>query len=176
MGADGIPGEVYKILWTHRPCRARNDESHQWRTSDSRRVEDREITHIRKRNSPLECANYRLICLTQLFYKIWPELQTNRIARIIRLLESNSQFGNKNGLSAIDSIIKLEHAIHAGPPTKHRNFLDGPIDGVWLFESQNSTSRALQSRTTNTHNKKYTTWGAKTRNYNVRAPGRTESQ
>ena len=72
-----------------------------------------DITHIRK-NSTLECTNYRPICLTQLIYKIWYKLQTNRIARILHLLTPNNQFRYKNGLSAIDAIIRLEHATQAG--------------------------------------------------------------
>ena len=62
----------------------------------------------------VECANYRPICLTQLIYKIWPKLQTNRVARILHLLTSTNQFGYKNGLSTIDAIVKIEHPLQAG--------------------------------------------------------------
>ena len=71
------------------------------------------ITHIHK-NSTLERTNYRPICLKRIIYKIRHKLQTNRIARILHLLTPNNQFGYKNGLSAIDAIIKIGQSIQTG--------------------------------------------------------------
>jgi len=73
------------------------------------------IIHIRNKEGEKECINYRPIFLTQIIYKIWPKLQTERMARILHLAPSNTQFGYKSGLSTIDAVIKLERAIQTGP-------------------------------------------------------------
>lgn len=83
------------------------------------------ITHTQE-NSTFESNNYRPICLTQLIYKIWSEIQTNRIARILHRLTPNNRFWYKQGLSTLDALINLDHVIHmrsksakiilAGPP------------------------------------------------------------
>ena len=72
------------------------------------------LVHIRKKDSMQECPNYRPICLTQIIYKIWLKLQTNRLSRILHFVTFNTQFGYKSGLSTIDAIIKLEQSIREG--------------------------------------------------------------
>ena len=114
-GTDGIPGEIYEILHKHLIdfiLQIMNQITHG--VAVPGKWTEGAIVHIRK-NSKQECANYRPIFLTQIIYKIWPRLQPSRLARILHLATPSTQYGYKNGLSAIDAIIKLEHAIKTGP-------------------------------------------------------------
>ena len=69
--------------------------------------------YIYTRNGREECANYRPICITRI-YIIWHRLQTNRIARILHLTTSSTQYGYRSGRATIDAIIRIEHAIQTG--------------------------------------------------------------
>ena len=74
-----------------------------------------EIVHIRKEDRKQERANYLPICITPIIYKIWHKLQTNRQERIRHVVTSSTQYGYKSGISTIDAIAKIEHAIQTGP-------------------------------------------------------------
>ena len=68
--------------------------------------------HIYKnKGNPDDCNSYRPICLTQIIYKIWPQLITRKIAKILHILTSNNQYGYKGKLSTIDAIMKVEENI-----------------------------------------------------------------
>ena len=73
------------------------------------------IIHIHKKRSKNLCTNYRPICLTQVIYKVWSRLLTNRLAKTLHLMTSNNQYGYKGGVSTIDAIMKIEQAIRSGP-------------------------------------------------------------
>ena len=68
-----------------------------------------------QKETTIECNNYRLICITQIIYKIWSKLLTARITQIMHLLTSSTKYGYKPGVSTIDAIIRIEHAIQTGP-------------------------------------------------------------
>jgi len=79
-GADGIPGEVYKVLgnWITKPMTKILNKIHQgdeippeWKNGA--------IVHIYKQKGDIhETKNYRPICLTKIAYKIWPTLHANK--------------------------------------------------------------------------------------------------
>ena len=115
-GTDGIPGEIYKELARKlAPFLIQIANNILTGQTMPGRWADVAVVHIRKKPSTTLCNNYRPIFLTQIIYKIWPKLQTQRLSHIMHLLTSNIQYGYKNGLSAIDAILKIEHAIHTGP-------------------------------------------------------------
>ena len=75
------------------------------------------IVHIYKNKGEIdECASYRPICLTQIIYKIWSQLLTKRLSKILHSITSTHQFGYKTSLSTADAIVKLEaHLTKATP-------------------------------------------------------------
>ena len=118
-GTDGIPGEIYKTIHkiiTSFILQIMNNIAQGEPTPTQWAEGAIIIIHIRKKDDKKECANYRPIRLTQIIYKIWPKLQTNRLACILHIRTSNAQYGYKNGLSTIDAIaiIRIEHAIKTG--------------------------------------------------------------
>ena len=76
---------------------------------------DGAAVHIREKSSTAISYDCRPIFLTRIIYKIWPELQTARIARTLHILTTNNQHGYMHGLSAIDAVMKIAQAISAGP-------------------------------------------------------------
>ena len=114
MGTDGIPGGVYKILWAPLSPfihEITNQINAGQTMPDTWGIERKRIFG---KNITLGCNNYRPLCLTQIIYKTWHKAQSSRIARILHSLTSNSQFGYKYKLSAIDDIVKLERAPRKG--------------------------------------------------------------
>lgn len=94
MEKDGIPGDAYQVLGgiltkfileLMNNITAGQPMPGNWKIGA--------MTHIRKKLSTRECANYRPIFLTQIIYKIWNKLQTTRLARILRLLTPKNQIG-----------------------------------------------------------------------------------
>ena len=71
-------------------------------------------THIKNKGGAHECENYRPICLTQIIYKIWHKLNTAKLIQIQHLMAGLTQYGYKQGLSAIDAILKIEQYIREG--------------------------------------------------------------
>ena len=76
------PGELYKILYRNLEefiLQIMNNITHgkeipgQWAEGA--------ILHIDKKGRTRECENYRPIFITQIIYKIWCKLQTNRLAK-----------------------------------------------------------------------------------------------
>ena len=55
-----------------------------------------------------ECGNYIPICRTQIIYKIWPGLITQKLTKITHILTSSNQYEYKEGISTTDAIIKVE--------------------------------------------------------------------
>ena len=94
-----------------------------------------DIIRIRKKDTKLERNNYRPICLTKIIYKIWSML-TTRLSQIAHLVTNIAQFGYKNGMFAIDAIIKLARAIQTGPDTM-------AITRIGLFKALDRVSRKL---------------------------------
>jgi len=124
-GTDGIPGEIYKITSTHFShfiLELVNQILHgqpipeQWTEGA--------IIHLRRKDMKTERNNYRPICLTQIIYKIWSKLITNKLTRIMHLATSNTQYGYKQNVSTADAIIKLEQAISTGPNTTAITLMD----------------------------------------------------
>ena len=175
MGTDGIPGEAYKILGATittfilelmNNITAGQPMPENWKIGA--------ITHIHKKNSTQECANYRPICLTQIIYKIWFKLQTAGIARILHLLTSNNQFGYKNGLSTIDAIIKIEKAIQAGTPKTKIILMD--LSKAFDCVNRNTLWSTLYKAGLPIHTQSKTySKGTKARNYNARTMAPMES-
>jgi len=112
-GSDGIPGEAYKQLkkWLGKPLL---QIMHKIQNGDQMPPEWKHgtIVHIYKNKGEVtDTKNYRPICLTQLIYKIWSALQTQRLSKILHLVTSTTQYGYKQSLSTIDAIYKLEQYI-----------------------------------------------------------------
>ena len=134
-GSDRIPGEIYtapnKHL-SHFITHLMNNIMHgqptpgQWTEGG--------IIHIRKKETKLECANYRPICLTQIIYEIRYKLLTARLAQIIHLLTSTTQYGYKRGLSAIDAIVK-NRTSYTKRTKRYSNHTNRPFQIIWMCKS-----------------------------------------
>jgi len=93
-GSDGIPGEAYKILHKHINLPIANIMNHiQAGGEMPKEWVEGTIVHIYKNKGEIDdCAPYRPICLTQIIYKIWPQLLTTRLAKILHTITSQQQF------------------------------------------------------------------------------------
>jgi len=66
------------------------------RTRTTKKLGKGAVVHIFKnKGNGKECANCRPICLLQITYKIWPNLITQRLARILHTLTDTNQYGHK---------------------------------------------------------------------------------
>ena len=119
-GGDGIPGDLYKTL-------------KEWVTEDIRQILKRIkhghkipetwtqgiAVHIYKQKGNIqECNSYRPICLTKVIYKIWPQLLTNKLAKILHTITGKIQYGYKSQLSTIEAILKVEEHMGKATPTE----------------------------------------------------------
>ena len=65
----------------------------------------------KNKGDPIECGNYRPICITQLIYKIWTGVVARKLTKIMRIMARNNQYGFKEGISTIDAIIKIDQYV-----------------------------------------------------------------
>ena len=80
------------------------------------------IAYIYKNKGEIhECENYRPICLTQIAYKIWPELHKERLGKILHLATATSEYGYKQGRSTHGAIHRAEQFTQEGTKT-HKSF------------------------------------------------------
>ena len=82
-------------------------------------------THTQKENIQ-ECSNYRPICITQIIYKIWANVHTNRLARTLNIATSIAKFGYASELITIHAIVKIARAIKTGPDSTSIVVVDPP--------------------------------------------------
>ena len=59
------------------------------------------------KGNPEDCISYRPIWSTQIIYKIRSQLTTQRLAKILHVITDRDQYGYRENLSTIDSVIKV---------------------------------------------------------------------
>lgn len=125
-GADGIPAEAYKTIqtWLAEPLTDMINEIKNGKQLPTT-WKNGAVVHIYKnKGGGKECDNYRPISLLQIAYKIWPSLIAQRLAKILRILTSNNQYGYKNNVSTIDAIVKIEQYIGQNKDTQNILLMD----------------------------------------------------
>ena len=64
-------------------------------------------TYTKNKGNLEDCIYYRPICLAQIIYKIWPQLVTQKLAKILHIITDQNQYGSKENLFTIDAIIMV---------------------------------------------------------------------
>ena len=87
-GSDGIPGEVYKAIkqWVTKDiCKILNRIKHGHKIPETW-TQGSIVKIYKQKGDKQDCSSYRPICLTQVVYKIWSQLLTNKLAKILHII------------------------------------------------------------------------------------------
>ena len=96
-GTDGRPPETYKAIktWIAEPITHMRNAIKNGQQQPKNWKKKGAVVHIYKNKGWKwkECTNYRTIFLLQITYKIWPNLITRRLAKILQIITDNAQYG-----------------------------------------------------------------------------------